>query len=268
MCRLYDVTRDGYNSWRRRGKSERELEDDSLFEDIHAIFKKHDGVYGRPKITREMRKKGIPVGQKRVARLMRHHGLKATKARIYKSRPGTYKHIYKVPCRIENIELTRENELWVGDVTYLKMQDGSWQYLAVIMDRYSRRIISWSLSDRRDADLTCSALTRAVRNRGHHAELIFHSDRGTEYLAEKYRKKLHRYGIEQSMNRVKRMNDNAFIESFFQQFKTERIKRRILKTVDQVRAIICEYTRHYNYERSHSSIGYVSPNEFECKMDC
>lgn len=267
MCRLYDGSRDGYNSWRRRGKSSRELEDDFLFEHIHAIFKKHDGVYGSPKITRELRKMGLQVGQKRVARLMRFHGLRATKARIYKSRPGTYKHIYRVPCRIEHIELVRENQLWVGDVTYLKMQDGSWQYLAVIMDRYSRRIIGWSLSDRRDANLTCAALERAVRNRGHHEELIFHSDRGTEYLAEQYRKKLHHYGIEQSMNRPKRMNDNAFMESFFQQFKTERIKRRVLKTVEQVRAIICEYMRYYNYERSHSSIGYISPNEFECKMN-
>lgn len=267
MCRLYGVTRDGFNAWRRRGKSKRALEDDILFQLIHEIFKRHDGNYGSPKITREIRKKGIPVGQKRVARLMSHHGLKATKARMYKRRPGTYKHIYGIPCRIADIELTGENQLWVGDVTYLKMLDGSWQYLAVIMDRYSRRIIGWSLSDRRDANLTCAALERAIRNRGHHEALIFHSDRGTEYLAEKYRRRLHCYGIDQSMNRVKRMNDNAFMESFFQQFKTERIKKQVLSTVAQVRAIVSEYMRYYNYDRSHSSIGYVSPNEFECKMN-
>jgi len=267
MCRLYGVTRDGFNAWRRRGPSKRELEDDTLFQLIHEIFKRHDGVYGSPKITREIRKTGMPVGQKRVARLMRQHGLKATKARIYKSRPGTYKHIYGVPCRITDIELTGENQLWVGDVTYLKMADGSWQYLAVVMDRYSRRIIGWSLSDRRDANLTCAALERAVRNRGHHDGLIFHSDRGTEYLAEKYRRRLHCYGIDQSMNRVKRMNDNAFIESFFQQFKTERIKQKVLKTVAQLRGIISEYMRYYNYDRSHSSIDYISPHEFECRMN-
>jgi len=267
MCRLYGVTRDGFNAWRRRGKSKRELEDDVLFRCINEIFQRHDGGYGSPKITRELRKIGIPVGQKRVARLMRLHGLKAKKARIYKQRPGTYRHIYSIPCRIVDIEVTAENQLWVGDVTYLKMEDGSWQYLAVIMDRYSRRIIGWSLSDRRDANLTCAALERAVRNRGHHDSLIFHSDRGTEYLAEKYRRRLHCYGLEQSMNRPKQMNDNAFMESFFQQFKTERIKQKILKTVEQVRGIISEYVRYYNYDRSHSSIGYVSPNEFECRID-
>jgi len=107
-----------------------------------------------------------------------------------------------------------------------------------------------------------------VRNRGHHQDLLFHSDRGVEYLAGGYQERLQRYGIAQSMNRVRQMNDNAFIESFFQQFKTERIKRVVVKTAEQLRGIISEYMRYYNHERSHSSIGYISPNEFECRMSC
>jgi len=233
---------------------------------IKAVFDHHDGCYGSPKITRALRKKGVRVGQKRVARLMREHGLKAIKARLYKSRPGMRKHVYRIPCRIEDIALTRENQLWVGDVTYIKMSDGSWQYLVVIMDRYSRKTIAWSLSDTRDAKLTLACLERAVRNRGHHKELIFHSDRGVEYLAGSYQERLSRYGIVQSMNRVKQMNDNAFIESFFNLFKTERIKRVVVKTVDQLRGIITEYMRYYNFERDHSSIGYRSPHEFECSI--
>jgi len=128
------------------------------------------------------------------------------------------------------------------------------------------RIISWSLSDRRDTNLTLASLERAVRNRGHHNGLIFHSDRGVEYLAYKYRDRLKRYGLEQSMNRVKEMNDNAFMESFFQQFKTERIKGRILKSADSLRGIISEYMRYYNHVRSHSSIDYISPAEYERQM--
>src|SRR5690606_35950232 len=201
------------------------------------IFKRHNGCYGSPKIMQELRKIGIWVGQKRVARIMCEHGLKATKARIYISRPGMYKHVNRVPCRIADIELNAPNQLWVGDVTYLKMDDGSWQYLSVIIDRFSRRIISWSLSERRDAQLTVSALQRAVRNRGYHPELIFHSDKGVEYMAGEYRKRLEQYGILQSMNRAKTMNDNAFMESFFQQFKTERIKRLVLETAEQLRGI-------------------------------
>jgi len=267
MCRVYDVTRDGYYAWRRRGDSLRKQEDSELFEVIHAIFKQHDGNYGSPKILRELRKKGIRIGQKRVARIMQEHGLKATKARIYHSKPGISKYVRKCPNRILDIELTAPNQLWVGDVTYLKLEDGTWQYLSVIMDRFSRRILSWSLSDRRDVKLTLSALGRAVRNRGHHEGLIFHSDRGVEYLAYKYRERLKRHGVEQSMNRVKEMNDNAFMESFFQQFKTERIKRRILKSADHLRGIIIEYMRYYNFERSHSSIDYVSPVEFEGRIE-
>jgi len=266
MCRVYDVKREGYYAWKRRGKSLRKQEDGELFEIIHQIFKKHDGCYGSPKITREMRKLGIRIGQKRVARLMREHGLKATKARIYKSRPGLHKFTKKCPNRIVDIKLTAPNQLWVGDVTYLKLADGSWQYLAVIMDRFSRRIVSWSLSDGRDVSLTLTALDRAVRNRGHHQDLIFHSDRGVEYLAYKYRDRLKQYGITQSMNRIHEMNDNAFMESFFQQFKTERIKGKILHTADQLWGIISGYMRYYNFHRSHSSLNYISPDEFESKM--
>lgn len=266
MCRVYNVTRDGYNAWRRRGDSARRQEDSELFEDIRRLFKRHDGCYGSPKITRELRKMGIAVGQKRVARIMREHRLKAVKSRIYKSRPGTYRHIYSCPCNIVDIELDRPNQLWVGDITYIKMQDESWQFLSVIMDRYSRRIIAWSISDSRDAKLTLATLERAVRNRGHHEGLLFHSDRGTEYLALRYKQRLQHYGITQSMNRVKNMNDNAFIESFFQQFKTERIKQITIKTVAQLRGIVTEYMRYYNYERSHSSIGYLSPHDFESRM--
>ncbi len=267
MCRVYDVSRDGYNSWRRRGKSTRRKEDDVLFEMIIKIFNKHDECYGSPKITRELRKEGVAVGQKRVARIMRENGLKAVKARIYPTKRMNNGYMKCFPNRIRGIQLTRTNQLWVGDVTYLKMHDGSWQYLSVIMDRYSRRIVSWSLSDKRDAKLTLASIKAAVKNRGRHRGLIFHSDKGVEYIAIKYRERLSRYGISQSMNRVKEMNDNAFMESFFQQFKTERIKRRALKTVEQLRGIIIEYMRYYNFNRSHSSIGYISPVEYESKLN-
>lgn len=266
MCRLYEVTRDGYNSWRRRGKSTRRQEDSELYVLIKQIFDHHDGCYGSPKITRELRKAGIRVGQKRVARIMREHGLKAIKARLYRTRAFRHAYLKASPNRIKDIDLDRPNQLWVGDVTYIRMWDGSWQYLCAIMDRFSRRIIAWSLSDKRDGALSTVTLSRAVRNRGCHPDLIFHSDKGVEYIAKSFRKRLSNYGILQSMNRVKEMNDNAHIESFFQDFKTESIKRRVFKTVEQLRAIISEYMRYYNFERSHSTLGYVSPAEFEGRM--
>lgn len=233
---------------------------------IKKIFDKHKGCYGSPKITNELRKENWQIGQKRVARIMREHGLKAIKATLYRSRPGMLRHVYKIPCRIADLSLTRENQLWVGDVTYIKLRDGTWRYLCTIMDRHSRKIIGWSLSDTRDGNLTLACLERAVKNRGHHKGLIFHSDRGVEYLVGRYQERLTRYGISQSMNRVKKMNDNAFMESFYQQFKTERIKRVTLNTVEQLRGVIKEYMHYYNYIRSHSSLGYISPHEFECRM--
>jgi len=135
----------------------------------------------------------IGAGQKRAARIMREHDLKATKARIYKARPGLNRYINKCPNRTVDIELTAPNQLWVGDVTYIWLGDGSWQYLSVIMGRFSRPIVSWSLSDRRDVALTLRRIERAVRNRRHHQKLIFHSDRGEEYIAYTYRERLRRY---------------------------------------------------------------------------
>lgn len=197
---------------------------------------------------------------------MREHGLKATKARIYKSRPGNHRFMNYCPNRIHKVEFSDLNQIWVGDVTYIKLSDGSWRYLAVIMDRVSRRIISWSLSDKRDVKLSLSALDRAVRNRGHQRGVIFHSDKGIEYVAYKYRERLKRYGITQSMNRPREMNDNAFMESFFQQFKTERLKGKVLEAEADLRAIASEYMRYYNFDRSHSSIGYISPAEYESRI--
>ncbi len=119
MCRVYDVTREGYYAWRRRGVSQRHLEDTELFGVIYHIFKKHEGCYGSPKITREMHKLGYAIGQKRVARIMQEHGLKAKKSRLYKNRPGIFRFIRKCPNRILDVELTAPNQLWVGDVTLL-----------------------------------------------------------------------------------------------------------------------------------------------------
>ncbi len=134
------------------------------------------------------------------------------------------------------------------------------------MDCYSRRIVGWSLSEKRNMPLTLAALERAIRNRGYHQDLIFHSDRGIEYLTYRYKKRLRHYGITQSMNRVKEMNDNAIIESFFHHFKTERLKGRDVQNEQELRDIVRNYMKYYNYERSHSSIGYISPDEFECKI--
>lgn len=263
MCRVYAVSREGYNSWRRRGESLRSREDSELFSRINRIFKKHDSCYGSPKITQILRATGIGVGQKRVARLMREYGLKAVKACLYPPRKNTNGFTKASPNRIMNIAVTKPNQVWVGDVTYIKLANGVWQYLSVIMDRFSRRVIAWSLSERRDAGLSVATIDRAVKNRGCTSGIIFHSDKGSEYIATTFRERLVRYNIEQSMNRVKEMNDNAYMESFFNSLKLERIKRQVIETGEQLKNIVSCYMRYYNHERIHMSIGGVSPVSYE-----
>lgn len=265
MCRVYSVTRDGYNAWKRRGVCARKQYDDELFLLINEIFNKHDGNYGSPKITRELAKQNVHVGQKRVARIMHEHGLRAIKAIMYRTKKIKSAFASASPNLIADKEITGVNQVWSGDVTYIRMPDNTWRYLAVIIDRFSRAVVSWSLSDRRDGALTIAALERAVRNRDLHKGLVFHSDRGIEYIAKAFRKRLSLYKISQSMNRPKKMNDNAQIESFFNSFKVEKLKRKLYSSDSDVRGLFSSYVRYYNYERSHSSIGYVSPMEYEFK---
>jgi transposase InsO family protein len=155
------------------------------------------------------------------------------------------------------------NQVWVGDITYLKL-NGKWQYLATIMDLYSRRIIAWSLSTDRKTSLTIKVLKSAIRKRGSHSGLIFHSDRGIEYLGYDYRDALKAYGIKQSFNRAGHCTDNAFMESFFHTLKGELIRKSVYKTAKQLRRALAKYINgFYNRVRLHSSLDYLSPMEYE-----
>lgn len=264
MCRVYSVTVDGYRSWKRRGKSKRTQDDELLFGRILHIFNQYDQIYGSPKIHKELRKEGIYVGVKRVARIMRAHGLRAIKARLYRTKKAQPNSAFRNNISFELLDkiVTGINQVWRGDITYLKL-NGKWKYLATILDHYSRRIIAWGLSDNRDAGLTIRTLERAVRNRGHHQGLIFHTDQGIEYAAFSYQKRLSNYGFIQSMNRSETLNDNAEMESFYHQFKTEKVRKKEYTSEKTLKGEVTGYMNFYNYRRSHSSLGYISPVEYE-----
>ncbi len=265
MCRVYSVTRHGYNAWLRRGKSLRCYEDDSLYETIFRIWKSSGKLYGSPKTTEAMRREGYRIGKKRVARIMRENGLKARVATLYKATPGLEAFVTSIPNRQLKVLADERNKVWVGDITYLKVND-VWKYLAVVMDKCSRKIIGWAFGENRDATLTLKALNYALRERSPTAGLIFHSDRGIEYRAFAYSKRLTQRGITQSMNRPRKMNDNAHMESFFHNFKAERYHGRTFTCEEKLKGVIVKYIGFYNNRRLHSSIGYLTPNEFECKM--
>jgi len=237
------------------------MKDAELLERMRKDFKDNHGWYGSPRLHALLKRGGIRVSSKRVARLMQQGGLKARAARIYRRMPGTTAFFAKVPNRLPEA-VTGPNQVWVGDVTYLKLA-GRWRYLATIMDRYSRRIVGWSLGLNRTADLTIAAFNRALRNRRPPAGLIYHSDRGTEYGGYAFGDRLKKRQVVQSMNRPKSMNDNAHMESFFHTLKSEEVHGQVFATEAQLLRALGRYIRRYNRKRLHSSLGMRSPIDYE-----
>ena len=158
---------------------------------------------------------------------------------------------------------TAINQVWVSDVTYLKLK-GKWQYLATVMDRYSRRIVGWSLSDTRTTELTCNALKHGLKKRGYPRGVVFHTDRGIEFTGFAFQSLLAQYGFKHSVNRPGYCTDNAFMESFYHSLKGELIRSSVFTSVDHLRKALQTYiNKFYNAVRLHSGIGYLSPVEYE-----
>jgi putative transposase len=263
MCALMGVTRGGYYAWCRRQPSARSLADLQLVERVRQVHSNSRGYYGSPRVTGQLHRDGVHVGRRRVARLMRLAGLQGRSARLYRrAKVGQRAFFASVPHRLHKDEPQAPNRVWVGDVTYLRVA-GQWRYLATVMDRHSRRIVGWSLGQRRDAALTSQALRQSARNRAPKPGLVFHSDRGVEYAAFEYRQQLERLGMLQSMNRPGKMNDNAHIESFFHSMKAEELYGKMFDTDEQLRQALSSYIAFYNQQRLHSALRYLPPAVFE-----
>jgi transposase InsO family protein len=263
MCTLFGVTRGGFYAWQRRRISERAVQDRQLIEQVRAVHERSRGYYGSPRVTGQLRRDGLAVGRRRVARLMRLARLQGRSARLYRRTKVTQRAFFtSVPNQQHQMHIDAPNQVWVGDVTYLRVA-GQWRYLAVVMDRHSRRIVGWSLSARRDAALTGEALQHAARNRQPEPGLVFHSDRGIEYAALQYRDRLAQLGILQSMNRPGKMNDNAHMESFFHSMKAEELYGKTFNDDEHLRQTLRSYIAFYNQQRIHSSLRYLPPAVFE-----
>lgn len=260
---MYGVTRGGFYAWQQRQPSARAIADEQLTEQVREVHEHSRGYYGRARVTSQLRRQGVVVGQRRVARLMRHAGLQGRSARLCRRSKVAQRAFFAgVPNHQRDIAVHAANQVWNGDVTYLKVA-GQSRYMAAVMDRHSRRIVGWSLSARRDAALTRDALRRSVRNRRPAAGLVFHSDRGIEYTAFEYRDQLAKLGILQSMNRPGKMNDNAHMESFFHSMKAEELHGTTFNDEAQLRTALRSYIAFYNQQRLHSSLRYLPPVAFE-----
>lgn len=263
MCELHGVSRAGFYAWVKREASARQRTDEDLIERVRQVHAGSRGFYGSPRVAGQLCLDGMHVGRRRVARLMRLAGLQGRSARLYRHSKVLQRAFYAgVPYRAETASTEAHNQVWVGDVTYLKVA-GQWRYMAAVMDKHSRRIVGWSLSGRRDAALTTEALRRSARSRSISPGVLFHSDRGIEFSNFEFRAQLQRFGMVQSMNRPGKMNDNAHMESFFHSMKCEELYGKKFDTEQQLRSTLSSYIRFYNERRLHSSLQYLSPAGYE-----
>ena len=269
QCRVLGVSVSGYYAWRRRGQSRRAQQNQHLVVRIRAVFEQHRHRYGSPRVHRELQEQGISCSRKRVARLMRAAGLRARDKRRFKRTTNSV-HWYPVaPNHLARsftpAEIGGLNRVWAGDITYLATREG-WLYLAVLLDLHSRRVVGWALSSTLEQSLVHQSLERALALRQPVKGLLHHSDRGSQYAAVEYQGQLTRKGMVCSMSRKGDCWDNAPVESFFATLKTELVSEfnGCFHSREQARQEVGRYIEsYYNRQRRHSTLGYLSPVEFE-----
>ena len=264
MCRLLQVSRSGYYTWRVRPESQRAKTDRELSKRIRQIHEDSDGVYGAVKIAAELNEQGYPCGRHKVARLMRITGLKGCPKTTFKvTTQRDPSHPVADNLLEQDFTADGPNERWASDITYISTYQG-WLYLAVVMDLYSRRIVGWSMSRWISRQLVIDALNMAIGQRCPEGELLHHSDRGSQYTSDDFREELEKYGIQCSMSARGNCYDNAVVESFFGLLKRERVNRTRYLTREEARDDIFDYIeRFYNRKRRHGYLGNISPAVFE-----
>ena len=267
MCRVMRVSARGYRSWRARPASRRTRGDMKVL----AHIREHDslslGSYGRPRMTMELKEAGLAVGERRVGRLMRINGIRPVRTRKHKVTTNS-NHSLGIAPNLLNGDFVADapNRKWACDISYVWTSEG-WLYLAVILDLHSRRVVGWAVSDRMKQDLAIRALDMAANLRQPPEGCIFHSDRGSQYCAYDYQKRLQKYGLKPSMSGKGNCYDNAAVETFFKSLKAELLWRQTWSTRRQTEAAIFQYINgFYNARRRHSYLGGISPLAFEAKV--
>ncbi len=264
MCNELNVSPSGYYTWRTRPVSAREMANQELYEKIKAVYNDNHGVYGSPRIYRELKDQGVACSENRIARLMRLRELRAKQTRRFKSTTKRDKAQPAAPNLLKrDFEAKQPDQKWLADITYIATLEG-WLYLATILDLYSRRIVGWAMSDQITSTLTVAALKMALQQRQPTAGLIHHSDQGSQYTDQGYQALLKDHGIRASMNGVGSWYDNAPMESFFGTLKSELVYHCLYHTRTEARTDLFSYIEaFYNRRRRHSALDYLCPEAYE-----
>ena len=263
MAKILKVSRSGYYSYlqtKENGKSDKEVK---LVTEILTIFAESKQTYGSPRIHAELKARGYRINKKKVARLMKEKSIRAKTKGGFKIKAKAEVSYVADNLLLQDFSCNKPNEKWASDISYIATASG-WLYLAVILDLFSKKVVGMAISSRIDANLVISALYYALGRRNITTKILLHSDQGSQYTSIDFQNNLALYGITCSMSSKGNCYDNAVVESFFGTLKTELDWNRKFDNIDQAKANIFEYIEcWYNNKRRHSSLGYLSPREFE-----
>lgn len=267
MCEVLGVSKSGYYNWLQKQAApltEREEKEIEITQMVYQSFHESFGTYGSPRILKDLQEWGYVLSQKKIANLMRELGLCAVIPKQYQQTTNSnHNHLIFPNLVKRQFNVKEPNQVWVADITYIRTMKG-WLYLASIMDLYSRKIIGWSIADHMREELVLQALEQALQIRKPPAGCIHHSDRGVQYCSNAYINLLNENNMKISMSKKGDPYDNACIESFHSTIKKECIYRQRFQTKREAKQVIQAYIiQFYNEKRRHSTLGYVSPNQYE-----
>jgi transposase InsO family protein len=273
VCRVLEVSRSGYYEWLKRPVSVRKTEDERLWQKIKQHWETSRKTYGRLRLTNKLNEEGEKVGKNRVEKIMKEHNIQGVGRKKFKPLTTTSNHDLTIAERIFQTEkapyqVTRPNQFWGGDLTYIPTEEG-WLYLSVFLDLFTRKVVGHSMRETMHAEIVTSAIDMALRRQGlmDAKDLTAHTDRGSQYASDDYRGKLAAHNVTASMSRKGNCYDNAFVESFFRTLKVELIYTRKFKTREEAKAAIFEFIEvWYNRHRLHSSLDYMTPEQYEAKQ--
>jgi len=266
LCEALGVSRSGFHAWLNRSPSRHARQDEVLLDKIKDSFQDSDRTYGARRVWHDLLAEGFFCGLHRIERLMRENALRARPRRRGLPKDGGERPVIMPNVLDRQFEAGRPNQKWVADFTYLWTAEG-WLYVAAVIDLFSRRVVGWSMNNSMTSQLVTDALIMAIWRRGKPDALLHHSDQGSQYTSEQFQRLMADHGITCSMSRSGNVWDNAAMESFFSSLKTERTARKVYRTRDHAKADVFDYIeRFYNPTRRHSTLGYLSPMEFEIKV--